>query len=384
MLSPSWWNKHEGIIFDEDFFFHPAKRVEAERKMEQVLYDRWGRFGMGQDRDKDLPQIGAVHLASGFLLSEMVGCRVEYKADSPPQVIPRQREDLIFDSESAFKSKAFDRFVRLTDLLKKRYGYLAGDVNWSGVLNLALDLRGHGLFEDIFDKPDRVREFLLNISRAVERFSTDIESQTGTSSISVNRTVRFFDKPVFLHSECSHTMISSEHYEQYLLPIDRYWSQRHRPFGIHYCGSDPHRHAKSFARLPHLDFLDVGWGGDVKKLRRALPNTFLNIRLSPVEIVDQSNEQIRQTIIRLVRDSGNPYLTGVCCINMDDRVSNEKVATILETVAELRRSYIQGTKLIMEIRPKGKSSASLLSERPRDPAVREEKAAQGFRPEKDS
>jgi len=66
------------------------------------------------------------------------------------------------------------------------------------------------------------------------------------------------------------------------MPFDADWSRRLRPFGIHYCGKDPHRYADVFARLPHLDFLDLGWGGDVAKLRQALPNTFLNIRYSPV------------------------------------------------------------------------------------------------------
>lgn len=42
---------------------------------------------------------------------------------------------------------------------------------------------------------------------------------------------------------------------------------RHRPFGIHHCGTDPHRFATSYAKVPHLDFLDVGWGGDVKAVR---------------------------------------------------------------------------------------------------------------------
>ena len=44
VLGPSWWNKHAGITFDEDFFYHPAKRVESERKMEHVLYERWGEW----------------------------------------------------------------------------------------------------------------------------------------------------------------------------------------------------------------------------------------------------------------------------------------------------------------------------------------------------
>ncbi|MBN2377640.1 MAG: hypothetical protein JXD22_14675 [Sedimentisphaerales bacterium] len=342
VLSPVWWYKHVGITFDEDFFFHPHKRVEVERKMEKVLYDRWGGFGLGNDRGKDIPYVGAVHLAAGFLLSEMLGCEVEYNPDTPPQVLPAQMDDLRLDIEQIFTGSAFQRLLRLTENLKSKFGYLAGDVNWSGLLNLALDLRGQAFFMDMVDKPEPAKQFLKKIAQVIEKFFTFIEKLTGTTSISVNRVVRFFEKPVCLHSECSNTMISTDDYEKFIFPIDYAWSKKYRPFGIHHCGTDPHRFAESFALLPHLDFLDVGWGGNVKKIRQALPNTFLNLRLSPVEIIDQSVDEIRRTIIQLVEDSGNPRLTGVCCINIDDRITDDKITTIFETVFELRRKHSSG------------------------------------------
>jgi hypothetical protein len=88
VFHPSWWYKHTGITFDEDFFYHPDKRVEAERRMENELHERFGGYGLGRDRDQALPVIGAVHNAAGYLLSEMLGCQVLYKEDSAPQVIP--------------------------------------------------------------------------------------------------------------------------------------------------------------------------------------------------------------------------------------------------------------------------------------------------------
>lgn len=159
---------------------------------------------------------------------------------------------------------------------------------------------------------------------------------TGTSSISVNRTVRHFPRPVFLHSECSDTMISAQDYERFLLPIDVAWSRQHRPFGIHHGGRDPHRFAASYAKVPHLDFLDVGWGGDVRTLRAHLPHTFLNLRLDPVQLVTWTPAQIRETILRLVAESADPSRTGVCCINLDQRVTDAQINAIFETVAELR------------------------------------------------
>lgn len=338
VLAPEWWYKNEKITFDCDFFFHPLKRVEVEQRMEKVLYERWGKFGLGEHKDQVRPEIGAVHLAAGYLLSEMMGCEVKYTEAHPPQVLPAHQELRNISVDEAFRSDAFRKVSGLTDSLKKRYGFLTGDINWGGILNIAMDLRGENVFLDMMMTPDELKEYFAGIASVIEKFTSFLQFETGTTSISVNRGVRHLNQPVLLHSECSHTMISEEDYENYLLPFDQQWS-KNRPFGIHYCGSDPHRMAASFAKIPHLDYLDLGWGGDVKVLREHLPDTFLNIRLSPVEIARQSHDEIRETITSLVHDSGNPYLTGVCCINMDDSVTDDQIRTIFETVKELKNEY---------------------------------------------
>jgi len=335
VLAPEWWYKNTGITFDRDFFFHHLKRVESEQRMEKELYERWGKYGLGKDKDKTKPEIGAVHLAAGYLLSEMLGCEVNYAENHPPVVVAANRETLNIDRDEAFKSKAYKDFVILTEKLNAKYGYLTGDVNWGGVLNIAMDLRGDQIMLDLLMSPHEVQRYFSSIAGVIEKFTGQVERATGTTSISVTRTVRHLPKPVFLHSECSHTMVSCEDYEQFLMPFDAKWSREKEFFGIHYCGNDPHRYAESFAKLPKLDFLDLGWGGDVALLRKHLPDTFFNIRLSPVEIVNMSVEEIENTITKLVTESANPALTGVCCINMDDKITDDRIDAIFETVARL-------------------------------------------------
>lgn len=339
VLHPSWWHAHAGISFDRDFFFHPVRRVEAERQMEQVLYDRFGRYGFGQDHDRDLPIVGAIHNAAGFFVSEMLGANVQYRPDAAPEVVPAGLDRLEIDIEAPFRSAAACRFAELCDKLKARFGFLVGDVNWGGVLNIALDLRGQDVFLDMVDDPVTTKAEFKKIAAVIERFVTSVEAQTGSSSISVNRTVRHIRPAVFLHSECAHTMISVQHYEQFILPIDIEWSRRHRPFGIHHCGNDAHRFASSYAKIPHLDFLDVGWGSDVAVLRRYLPNTFLNLRLDPVSMTRWSPAEIRNVVRQLVQASDNPWLTGICCINMDQTVRDEQICAMLDAVIELRSEY---------------------------------------------
>jgi len=340
VFHPSWWYKNTGITFDHDFFYHPLKRVEAEQRMEKELFERFGQFGLGKNQGKQLPVIGAVHNAAGYLLSEMLGCRVEYAADTAPHVIRTGEQDLNIDPDRAFRSDAWKRLQTLMESLKKRFGYLTGDINWGGVLNIALDIEGEKVFTDLFEKPGETASQFIEISRVIEKFVTRIAAETGTTSLSVNRNVINIKEPVFLHSECSHTMISTDQYEEFLLPIDLEWSKRFRPFGIHYCGRDPHRYAEVFGKIKNLDFLDVGWGGDLKVLRAHLPNTFLNIRLDPVNLNNYSDEELETTITTLVKVSENPFLTGVCCINMDDKVEDEKVITIFRTAEKLRRELL--------------------------------------------
>ena len=155
---------------------------------------------------------------------------------------------------------------------------------------------------------------------------------------------KHFPEPILLHSECSHTMISEEFYESFLLPFDVEWAGRYPPFGIHFCGGDLHRFIRSYSSIPGLSFIDVGWGSDLEMIRAAFPDVFLNIRLSPVEIVRGTREEIRSTITRLVHEAGGPLNTGICCINIDGSAGDEQVDEIFDTVEEIRNRCYEERK----------------------------------------
>ena len=94
------------------------------------------------------------------------------------------------------------------------------------------------------------------------------------------------------------------------------------------------------AQIPHLDFLDLGWGGEVAALRAALPDTFFSIRLNPVEIGSYTRDELYTIIADRVRASGDQMLTGICCINMDASVSDERVKEIFRIADELRNEMV--------------------------------------------
>ena len=47
VLGPTWWHRHEGITFDEDYFFHPAKNRLVEVKLDVFVAKRVESRQMG-------------------------------------------------------------------------------------------------------------------------------------------------------------------------------------------------------------------------------------------------------------------------------------------------------------------------------------------------
>lgn len=96
--------------------------------------------------------------------------------------------------------------------------------------------------------------------------------------------------------------------------------------------------AKAFSEIERLTFLDVGWGGDVALLRKFLPNTFLNIRLNPVEIQRYTSDELRKNITERVIAGGKDLtLTGICCVNMDKNVSDDRIREIYQVAEALKK-----------------------------------------------
>jgi hypothetical protein len=193
IFAPQWWHAQTGITFDRDFFFHPLRRVEDERKMERCLYEKWGNYGLGGNRDTNRPEVGAVHLAAGYLLSGMLGCDIVYHESTPPDVMCSNIDDL--DTRpilQAFKSGDFKDFDKTREQLKTKYGYVTGDVNWGGILNLAIDLRGQELLMDMVTSPEPVKQFFSALADMIERFVDGLQESAYSTSVSVNRMAAHF------------------------------------------------------------------------------------------------------------------------------------------------------------------------------------------------
>ncbi|MCB0202590.1 MAG: hypothetical protein KDI03_21165 [Anaerolineae bacterium] len=340
VFNPNWWRQTAGISFDEAFYLDPAARIANDVTMRRVLWQRYRDLGLGEADPQPRPVIGSLHVAGGLVIPALLGSQIRFAPDAAPQPLPHAITSAEIDT---FEKPDWRTLWPMRDLLAQmddlqaEYGYVVGDLNTDGVLNAAYHFYGQDLFADFYLAPERVRRFLDLIGELIVDVALAIRERTGSCSISVNRMVEHVDRRMFYHANCSVQMISPASYRQLHLPVEQAMASRIQPFGIHHCGANLQKVAASYAELEPA-MVDVGWGSDVAAVAAALPDTFLNLRLSPIRMLRGSPQEIAADTKYLLQAADSPERTGLCCINMDDGTPDDNIFAMAEVVERFRRA----------------------------------------------
>jgi uroporphyrinogen-III decarboxylase len=338
VFNPNWWYQTAGISFDKPFYFDPETRIRNDVIMRRILYERFGAVGIGEADPQPRPVIGSQHVAGGFVIPALLGAEIRFRKDAAPQPLPvnmdvGQIETL--EKPDFHATWPMNVFIQQMDELEEAWGYVVGDMNTDGLLNAAYHFYGQELFIDFYEAPERVEHFLALIGELIVDVAGYMRQRTGACSISVNRMVERVDPQLFFHANCSVQMISPKNYRDIQLPVEKRMAERIQPYGIHHCGDNLHKIAPVYAELSPA-MVDVGWGSDVAKVREALPDAFLNLRLNPVRMLQEGPQAIASDTEALLKAAGSFENVGVCCINMDYGTPDDNIFAMFEVVQRFR------------------------------------------------
>ena len=339
VFMPSWWHKHYGISFDESFYLDKEARIRNEQVLNQALAKRFGEIGLGCLDYGRRPLIGSQHVAGGFVMPALMGCQISFSPDQSPVAIEAHlTDDAIRNLEVPDPRTTWPMNKLLADMdwLQAEFGYVEGDFDLDGVLNLALSLRGQRLFLDFVENPALVRRLLDVCTEAMLAVAECVKPRTGSLAIATNRMITHVDRALFLHSNCSVQMTSPETYREFLLRPELALARRLSPYGIHHCGNNMHRYAPVYARVT-AGFFDVGWASDIAAARRALPDAFFSLRLNPGRMLAGTPDEAAADAERLLRSGAPLERAGLCCINMDAGTPDDNVWAVLAVVQRYRR-----------------------------------------------
>jgi hypothetical protein len=342
VFNPNWWHQTAGISFDRSFYLDPEARIDNDVRMRRVLHERFGQMGLGQADPQPRPIIGSVHVAGGFVIPALLGAEIWFEPDAAPQPMamgwtPEQVEQ--FEKPDFRALWPMNELIAQMDKLEAEWGYVVGDLNTDGVLNAAYHLYGQSVYTDFYEAPERVKRLLDQLSELIGDVAGYIHSRTGSYSISVNRMAEHFAPSPFLHANCSVQMISPASYTEIQFPSELKLAERLQPFGVHHCGNNLHRIAPEYARLP-ADYFEAGWGSDVAQSLAALPHAFLNLRLNPVRMLQETPADIAadtEKLLGAAAAAGALGRVGLCCINMDYGTPDENLFAMYSVVEKYRR-----------------------------------------------
>ncbi len=342
IFNPNWWNQNYGICFDESFYMNLEKRIDYDFEMRHQLFDR---FGIGVKPTKREPIIGSMLVAGGFVIPALFDMHIEFSDKEAPWPIESGLND-----EEIFRlvppnineKWPMNSLLKDASSLMDKFGYVLGDFDLDGFFNTALHIRGHQLFFDLVEKPDLVNHLFLVLTETYISLVKLMRSISKTCSISTNRSILNVDPSIFLHSNCSVSMISPKLYEKAVFPHELRLARNIQPYGIHHCGNNMHKFSKAYSQIPSK-FYDIGWGSDINECSKTFSDAFINLRLSPVRLLQCGQTEVYQDTLSLLKSAKRIENVGVCCINMDDGTPDENIRSIIQAVTDYEQQYYESS-----------------------------------------
>ena len=203
IFNPNWWNRNYGISFDEPFYFDKTQRIENDVRMRRALNER---FGLGEPNPQPRPVIGSEHVAGGFVVPALLGVSIGFSpAEAPwPKALNLGRAEIMALKVPKLESTwPMDVLIAQMDELQKEFGHVVGDLNTSGILNTALELRGNPVFLDMMEDPELIGHLFNVVTETQASVAQYVKSRTGTSSLATNRSIVNFDPGTYLASNCA-------------------------------------------------------------------------------------------------------------------------------------------------------------------------------------
>ena len=268
------------------------------------------------------------------MLPSIFGCEIIYKDDALPWAMPLNlSEDEIMKLEvpDIFNSYPMTDMIKQIEYLKEKYGKVVGDINTTGVQNLALKIRGDQLYFDFYENPELCHHLLKICTECIIQLFQFNHKTTGTGAMDVTP---MCDPKLYVFPNCTAEQISLETYESQILEYDNQVADACHPVGIHHCGSVDEV-LDGYAKVHHLEFIEIGFGSDVKRTREVFgPDVAVNARISPVLMKNGTPEEVAAEVRRLI-DNGAPLDNfSIDTVGLTYGTPDENVKTALKTAAE--------------------------------------------------
>lgn len=315
-VSKGWLNKNAGFSFDQQYYLNPMFRLEEDRKINAYLRKRFPEFPLYNMEDnlmqaeyynENLVQVGAIQ--PNMILAVMLGAKFSFYGDQDADVKGYPLLDITdvsaLPSIDDLINHPFiqDLTKEILDIQQSRpdltvippfFWDLSGRATIHGIITTSLKLVGENIMTMLMLDPDLAHAIHLWITEAYIKIISYFSELTKLPVTSIHI------------GECSGTMLSSDLYEEFVVPYLSILGDKLGKVRIHSCGKTDHL-IECLSKIRNLGIIDVGSGTSVTKIREIIGqdveiNIFPSVNLLMKE---SSQEKLKEWLYNILSENNN-------------------------------------------------------------------------------
>ncbi len=290
-FSEAWFHQRYGLDFGERYFRDPLFRTEQDREALRLVHERFGRLRIGKVDPRPQPHL---EICGHRLLPALLGCEVCYQPDQPPAVrhlaVSSAAELTRISKPDLAGHPWAQAFRRQAKILMDRYGQVDATINHGGPINVAANALGTEAFLFLAERAKEFRAFLhLIADLCLDTY--DYLTLPFNPHLPIERELFLGNCPVM--------MLDPDTYRTEVLPADNHLRSHVKSFGLHHCGSMD-RYLQQYQSLGECEYIEVGWGSTISRVRQAFPHTTLDLMINIPAVQAMSPERLRGTLREMI------------------------------------------------------------------------------------
>jgi len=299
-VSKGWLHKHGGFIFDNRYYMDPVYRWEQDTQINNFVKEKYPRYAI-YNMEANLLQARYVrgnHVLVGaiqpnMILATILGAEFSFFEDKDADVSGKPLEFIAGKSELPPISSILDHKLvkdldrQISDISSQHpelkvippfFWDESGRATIHGIITTSLKLTGDNIMITLMSDPD--------LAHAIHQWIVDayielIRHYSALASLPVTS----------IHvGECAGTMVSSDLYDEFIVPYISQLGDKLGAVRLHSCGMSDHI-MDSIARIRNLGIIDTGSFTSVKKIRDLKGKDFLIHIAPPMEYMMESAPQ---------------------------------------------------------------------------------------------
>ncbi len=332
-FTPKWFHQRLGIDFSEQWHQDPLYRYGALLQMKALLHEKFPGIDHFKPAWHNGVEYSCATLSGAYgamLISLVYGLEVHYYVDNWPSTkteVHYSKQQLTqLPAIDLDANPAFRQLEEQMDLIENKWGRISGYLNYQGVLNNALRLRGQEIFMDMLDDPGFVKKLFEHICLTTIEVAKRVQQRQRKSG---------FEIDLISNSNCVINMISPEMYEEFVLPHDIKMSREFQRFGIHTCNWNATPYTYALSHIKKMGYIDMGIDTDMQLMKKVFPDAHRAVLYSPVKLEELSMEEIERDFNKIYRELGPCDLV---LADLETTIPDSRVIRILELVDKVNSS----------------------------------------------